>query len=100
MSNPIHYTVDLPCDFLSKVYILDNDDEIKEEQVYGFLVLPMGIAVEIDGYHKDFYVLGANAFLTKADAIGEQLSRQLSPGLAKQRKKVIGEWKRHFQYEP
>ena len=91
MSNPLRYEVDLPCDFLSKVYILDENCEIKEEQVYGFLVLPMGIAIEIDGYHKDFYVLGANAFLTKADAIGEKIKRQLSPGLAKQKKKVIGE---------
>ena len=100
MSNPLRYEVDLPCDFLSKVYILDENCEIKEEQVYGFLVLPMGIAIEIDGYHKNFYVIGANAFFTKSDAIGEQIARTLSPGLAKQRTKAIKELEDQSNHEP
>lgn len=93
MSNPIHYTVELPCNFGDTVYILGDNDEIEEAHVTGFLVIPAGIAIEIDRQHKDFYVIGANVFLTKADAIGEQCARKLSPNIAKARRTIIAEWK-------
>ena len=93
MSNPIRYTVELPCNFRDTVYILGENDEIQEAQVTGFLVIPAGIAVEINGQHKDFYVIGANIFLTTADAIGEQCVRKLSPNIAKAKKKLFAEWK-------
>lgn len=93
MSNTIHYTVELPCNFRDTVYILDENDEIQETQVTGFLVIPAGIAIETNCKHKDFYVIGANVFLTKADAIGEQCARKLSPNIAKARKELFAKWK-------
>ena len=79
MSNPIHYTVELPCNFGDTVYILNDQDEIVEDTVCGFLVVPLGIAIETDGKHKSWHVFGSDCFAYKSDAIGEQVARQLSP---------------------
>lgn len=91
--HPIHYTVELPCNFRDTVYVLGENDEIQEAQVTGFLVIPAGIAIEIDRQHKDFYVIGKNIFLTEADAIGEKIARKLSPNIAENRRKLFGTWK-------
>jgi hypothetical protein len=93
MSNTIHYTIELPCNFGDTVYILDDNVEIEEAQVTGFLVIPAGIAIETNCKHKVFYVIGANVFLTKADAIGEQCARKISPNIAKARKELFAKWK-------
>lgn len=90
---PIHYTVELPCNFGDTVYILSDNDEIEEAHVTGFLVILAGIAIEIDRQHKDFYVIGKNVFLTEADAIGEKIARKLSPNIAKARRTFFAEWK-------
>ena len=79
MSNPIRYTVELPCNFGDTVYILNDQDEIIEDTVCGFLVVPLGIAIETDGKHKSWHVFGADCFACKSDAIGEQVARSLSP---------------------
>ena len=79
MSNPIRYTVELPCNFGDTVYILNDQDEIVEDTVRGFLVVPLGIAIETDGKHKSWHVFGADCFAYKSDAIGEQVARQLNP---------------------
>ena len=79
MSNPIRYTVELPCNFGDTVYILNDQDEIVEDTVCGFLVVPLGIAIETDGKHKSWHVFGSDCFAWKSDAIGEQVARSLSP---------------------
>lgn len=94
MSNTIRYTVELPCNFGDTVYILGDDNvTIEEAQVTGFLIIPAGIAIETNYKHKVFYVIGANVFLTKADAIGEQCARKLSPNISKNRKELLTKWK-------
>jgi len=93
MSNPIHYTVELPCNFGDTVYILDDNEEIEETHVTAFLVIPAGIAIETNYKQEVFYVIGVNVFFTKADAIGEQGIRKLSPNISKARRELIAKWK-------
>lgn len=78
MNNLIHYTVELPCNFGDTVYILNDQDKIVEDFVCGFMVVPLGIAIETDGKHKNWHVFGSDCFAYKSDAIGEQVARQLS----------------------
>lgn len=68
---PMHYMVELPCDFYDTIYILTEDTEIEEASVIGFVVRKNGVAFETSA--GNYYYLGKNAFLTEADAIGEQM---------------------------
>lgn len=68
---PMHYMIELPCDFGDTVYILTDNNEIEEHKVYGFVVRYNGVAFEVDGVDGYCY-LGKNAFLSESDAITEQ----------------------------